>query len=149
MSHEAQELQQLYQKDEYQALTQGVVSRRVLEQMHRMDPEKINFDLVAAVVKHIHTQVDPPQKDRSPGAILVFVPGFGEIKKCVAALTEDSQDSYSQHSGKGKGKGSSATSVSGLWVLPLHSMISMVEQRKVFQRPARGLRKVVVTTNIA
>ena len=41
---------------------QGPVSGWVLEMMNRMDPEKINFDLVAAVVKHIHTKVDPPKK---------------------------------------------------------------------------------------
>ena len=29
-----------------------------------------------------------------------------------------------------------------LWVLPLHSMISVMEQRLVFQRPPRGQRKV-------
>eukprot|EP00443_Scrippsiella_acuminata_P000518 CAMPEP_0115331174 /NCGR_PEP_ID=MMETSP0270-20121206/86174_1 /TAXON_ID=71861 /ORGANISM="Scrippsiella trochoidea, Strain CCMP3099" /LENGTH=793 /DNA_ID=CAMNT_0002751947 /DNA_START=106 /DNA_END=2484 /DNA_ORIENTATION=+ len=154
--HESAELQQVYERDEYKELFGGTVSHRLLEQMHRMDPDRINFDLVAAVVRHIHSQVDPPKQGKSPGAILVFVPGFGEIKRCIRALTDDDpSQQFWKGGGKGGGSkgggggGGGGSSSSGLWVLPLHSMISVQEQRLVFRRPERGLRKVVVTTNIA
>ena len=35
------------------------------------------------------------------------------------------------------------------WLLPLHSSVSAGDQRKVFQVPPSGVRKVVLATNIA
>lgn len=147
--HEKMELQQLYEKAEYQELIQGPVSPFVMEQINRMDPERINFDLVAAVVRHIHANVDPPSRGKSPGAILVFVPGFGEIKRCIRSLVDEDPFQSKGYGKGGKGGGSGGGTGGGLWVLPLHSMVSVADQRLVFKKPEKGLRKVVVTTNIA
>jgi hypothetical protein len=35
------------------------------------------------------------------------------------------------------------------WILPLHSGVPSSEQRKVFQTPPKGIRKIVLATNIA
>lgn len=35
------------------------------------------------------------------------------------------------------------------WVLPLHSLLPPDEQTRVFSNPPRGVRKVVLATNIA
>jgi HrpA-like RNA helicase len=35
------------------------------------------------------------------------------------------------------------------WLLPLHSTVAQAEQRRIFKVPPRGVRKVVLATNIA
>ncbi|CAI7930763.1 unnamed protein product, partial [Closterium sp. NIES-54] len=66
-------------------------------------------------------------------AILVFLPGWEEISRLRDRLL--------------------GSSVFGdptrFLILPLHSKIPMPDQRKVFERPGRGVRKIVLTTNIA
>lgn len=36
-----------------------------------------------------------------------------------------------------------------LWVLPLHGSLAAKEQKLVFQKPPKGVRKVVLATNVA
>lgn len=158
---EEEDLWAAYQKPEHLELVGESVPTHVLKQLHRVDPEKINFELVAQVVRHIHEKVDPPVAGRKPGAILVFVPGLAEIKKTLRFITEESSGGKgkagkNQMSGKDGGSkgglhGSTGPEVTrdGLWVLPLHSMISVAEQRLVFKPSPHGARKVVITTNIA
>ncbi|CAI5503237.1 unnamed protein product [Closterium sp. Naga37s-1] len=66
-------------------------------------------------------------------AILVFLPGWEEISRLRDRLL--------------------GSSVFGdptrFLILPLHSKIPMPDQRKVFERLGRGVRKIVLTTNIA
>lgn len=69
------------------------------------------------------------------GAILVFLPGVLEIRKLQQRL-----QSSNQLAGLGLG---------GLWVLALHGSLSGEEQKRVFMKPPRGVRKVVLATNIA
>eukprot|EP00929_Paragymnodinium_shiwhaense_P090472 TRINITY_DN50669_c0_g1_i1.p1 TRINITY_DN50669_c0_g1~~TRINITY_DN50669_c0_g1_i1.p1 ORF type:complete len:1724 (+),score=429.05 TRINITY_DN50669_c0_g1_i1:83-5173(+) len=149
------ELWSTYEKPEYKELMAGEeLTSNALQSVHRVDPEKLNFDLIAAVVRHIHTTVDPATKRKHPGAILVFVPGLGEIKKTMRALLEgDARGRGSGPQSYGGQQGSSSgwpeATKDGLWVLPLHSMISVQEQRLVFKHPPEGCRKVVISTNIA
>ena len=63
--------------------------------------------------------------------MLVFLPGWDEISKLRDSLNADYNVSRSAS------------------VLPLHSMVSPADQRKVFQRPPKGMRKIVLSTNIA
>ncbi|CAE7662269.1 DHX57, partial [Symbiodinium necroappetens] len=63
--HEEEELRQAYEKPENADLVGTKLPRHVLQQLHRVDPEKINFELVAQVVRHIHTQVDPCKEGKS------------------------------------------------------------------------------------
>ena len=71
--------------------------------------------------------------EQDANAILIFLPGWDEITRLKDALEQ------SRVFGNKK----------KYTVLPLHSMISPGEQRKVFIRPPRMLRKIILSTNIA
>ena len=74
-------------------------------------------------------------KYRTSGAILVFLPGLGEIESLARCLYEE--------------KGTIVSNRDVCKIMKLHSSIPKVEQRKVFQ-PASLLKvKVVLATNIA
>lgn len=85
--------------------------------------DRIDYGLVAAVVKHIVATADTPD-----GAILIFMPGVMEIRQCVTELQ--------------------AASIGSVVILPLHANLSSAEQRRVFL-PTKPRRKIVVATNVA
>jgi len=63
------------------------------------------------------------------GNILVFLPGVGDIKKLEAKLNE--------------------TNINGVYVSSLYGTLSKEEQDKAIQAPVKGMRKIVLATNIA
>lgn len=69
--------------------------------------------------------------DEPLGAILVFLPGFFEIDQLVKALE--------RHPRIGR----------AARIFPLHSSLPSHQQRAIFQRMPPGVRKIVVSTNIA
>lgn len=69
-----------------------------------------------------------PDPVQAAGAILVFLPGMAEIRRLERQLT-GSQRLAAACGGR-------------LWVLPLHGSLSGEQQRKVFDRPPAGHRKV-------
>lgn len=66
------------------------------------------------------------------GAILIFLPGFAEIDQLVRALE--------RHPKIGRGAAK---------IFPLHSSLPSYQQKSIFQRMPPGVRKIVVSTNIA
>ena len=82
------------------------------------------LDLASAMVEYLHTSRP------LDGAILVFLPGWGEILT-VTRLLEKLQ------------------SVRTMSVIPLHGNLQGSSNSKVFERPRPGFRKVVLSTNIA
>jgi len=70
--------------------------------------------------------------DTTSLAILVFLPGIKEITTLQELLVK-----------------STASPAAREWILPIHSTIPPEEQRLVFARPPKGIRKVVLATNIA
>ncbi|ANZ76032.1 BA75_02560T0 [Komagataella pastoris] len=84
----------------------------------------LDLDLIARLVYKIDSQLD------SSGSILVFLPGAMEINSCIRKLR-------------------SVFNEGSLWALPLHSALSSKDQKRVFQKPPNGARKVVLSTNIA
>ncbi|KAK9832693.1 hypothetical protein WJX81_000845 [Elliptochloris bilobata] len=91
----------------------------------RVDETRIDYELLEELVAHIYDDYDE-------GAILVFLPGMGEITATLERLTA-----------------TAAHRTGRMQVLPLHSSVSPQEQRRIFLRPPPGVRKVVLATNIA
>ncbi|KAK3889326.1 hypothetical protein Pcinc_006676 [Petrolisthes cinctipes] len=94
-----------------------------------MNPENylnsaVNTKLVVDVIKAI-------EYSKPPGAILCFLPGWQDISQVQTRLSED------------------ARLKSRLWVLPLHSRLTLDDQELIFKNSPDDRRKVVLATNIA
>ncbi|KAJ9453844.1 DExH-box ATP-dependent RNA helicase DExH1 [Diplonema papillatum] len=100
----------------------------VLDVLLRMSEDKINNELIAELIREICCG---KRLQAGEGAILVFLPGMQEINALYEEITSDRR---------------LASVVS---CHRLHSSVSNVEQDAVFNKPPRGLRKVVLSTNIA
>lgn len=97
--------------------------RSVVDMQH---DDKIPFELILALLEHIDSRM-------GEGAVLVFLPGWDDISKMHDACMENKKFADS----------------SRYLVLPLHSSLPTANQRRIFDRPARGVRKIILATNIA
>jgi ATP-dependent RNA helicase DHX36 len=100
-------------------------SSDVIRSLSLVDETIINYELLADLVEHITQTCDD-------GAILIFLPGLLEIGKAIDELRK-----------KEIFEGPRAI------IYPLHSSLSSIDQRAVFSVPEKGVRKIVVATNIA
>lgn len=100
---------------------------RTRKNLARLNEDVLDLDLIEELIGWADEETP------LPGAILVFLPGMGEISTLLARL------SASSRFGRG-GKH---------WLLPLHSAISADQQRAAFKVPPPGVRKIVLSTNIA
>ncbi|CAN1229354.1 DExH-box ATP-dependent RNA helicase DExH6 [Linum perenne] len=91
----------------------------------KVDPELVDVMLIERLLKKIC-------QDSRDGAIIVFLPGWDDINKIRKRLLENSFKDPSR-----------------FLIISLHSMVPPAEQKKVFDRPPRGCRKIVLSTNIA
>lgn len=82
----------------------------------------INYELIAATVRYIDSKLQD-----QPGGILIFLPGTMEIDRCLNAVKR----------------------IPNAHPLPLHASLLPAEQRRVFQSPPKGKRKVIAATNVA
>lgn len=101
-------------------------SERTQKNLSRLNEDIIDFDFLEEFISHII-------QTGESGAILVFLPGITDIYSLVDRLAASKY----------------FCNDASEWLIPLHSSVSNVEQRKVFQTAPVGVRKVVVATNIA
>jgi ATP-dependent RNA helicase DHX36 len=86
----------------------------------------VPLPLIEELLEHIDDSM-------GDGAVLVFLPGWDDIVKLNEALT-----SHTRFGNRARFR-----------VLPLHSSLPTSSQREIFQRPPPGVRKLVLSTNIA
>mmetsp|Transcript_5752 Transcript_5752/g.16586 ORF Transcript_5752/g.16586 Transcript_5752/m.16586 type:complete len:1474 (-) Transcript_5752:147-4568(-) len=110
--------------------------------MDRVDEEKINYDLIEDVLSLLLVdprdgQVSLPTQQESAqiikhAAVLVFLPGLGEIR----TLSERLKGSYKFGSRQ------------KFDIIPMHSTLPPKDQRRAFAKPRSGCRKIILATNI-
>jgi HrpA-like RNA helicase len=67
------------------------------------------------------------------GAVLIFMPGIGEIRTIMERLSGSRSFGNKQR----------------FEIVPLHSTLSSEEQRRAFKPSPKGCRKIIISTNIA
>ncbi|XP_059081225.1 3'-5' RNA helicase YTHDC2-like [Tigriopus californicus] len=107
-------------RDDWMSLPEN--QRQSLEAYNRTRPQhEVDFNLAAQLIAHLH------ETENVTGAILVFLPGLHDIMTLRNFLSP----------------------LDGLQIVMLHSRLVGLDQRAVFKPPPRGLRKVILATNIA
>ncbi|XP_052212267.1 ATP-dependent DNA/RNA helicase DHX36-like [Dreissena polymorpha] len=101
-------------------------SRHTINQLQSLDFNKVDTELIYQLIWHISLH-------KKEGAILVFVPGWGDINDVYKKLMANMAFKSASH----------------FRIFPLHSLMPTINQREVFERPPPGVRKIVIATNIA
>ena len=91
---------------------------------------KIDYDFIVTIVKYIVRNLHRGRDEN--GAILIFLPGWEDIKQVNKLLLQDLFFQPNHYR-----------------IIPLHSMMPTVQQKVIFERPPRGVTKIVIATNIA
>lgn len=97
----------------------------IVQALMNPQSEAADLDLMEELIFHISNKL-------GQGAILVFLPGYGQISKLCTNL---------QRSVRFPG--------SRFRIFPLHSLLTGSDQKRVFERAPDGVRKIIVATNIA
>ncbi|XP_050977642.1 ATP-dependent RNA helicase DHX29 [Labeo rohita] len=105
-------------------------SSRTRHVLQYMNPNKINVDLILDLLEYLDKS---PQFRDVGGAVLIFLPGLAHIQQLYDLLTTDKR-----FSSKDRYK-----------LVALHSTLSSQDQSTAFTVPPPGVRKIVLSTNIA
>jgi ATP-dependent RNA helicase DHX57 len=103
----------------------------VCRQLAAMDSDRIDYDLIESTLVFI---ADGDHDFPRTGSILVFLPGMQEIMNLNDQIVN--HPLLGARAGKFK-------------IVPLHSSLSSEDQAAVFSRPKHGVRKIVISTNLA
>ncbi|CAH1983221.1 unnamed protein product [Acanthoscelides obtectus] len=98
----------------------------VCKQLTNIISEDINLELVLELVKYIC------RHDDEFSSILVFMPGYAQISDLNKMLQASGKFPHSR-----------------FIIIPLHSQMPTVDQRQIFSPAPTGVRKVIISTNIA
>ena len=106
----------------------GKYSTKTQRTIASVDEYRIDYNLIAKLTACIATK---PQYAKYSSAVLIFMPGIGEMRRLHNLLL--SMDLFS-----------------GKWIVHLlHSTFSTEELERAFERPPPGHGKIVIATNIA
>uniref|UniRef100_A0A8C4ZKH8 ATP-dependent RNA helicase DHX29 n=1 Tax=Gadus morhua TaxID=8049 RepID=A0A8C4ZKH8_GADMO len=105
-------------------------SSRTRHVLQYMNPNKINMELLLDIIDYLDKS---PQFSCMDGAILVFLPGLAHIQQLYDLLSNDKRNFFGFR----------------YVLVALHSTLSSKDQASAFTVPPAGVRKIVLSTNIA
>ncbi|KAG8705553.1 hypothetical protein FRC08_001613 [Ceratobasidium sp. 394] len=105
-------------------------SKSTISTIDRLDERRIPYDLILRLLEKIC--LENTVHSQYSAAVLVFLPGLGEIRQLT--------DMLGAHREFG---------TQSFRIYPLHSALPSENQTAVFEIPPPGVRKIVVSTNIA
>ncbi|KAG5834335.1 hypothetical protein ANANG_G00260440 [Anguilla anguilla] len=105
-------------------------SSRTRHALQYMNPNKINMDLILDLLDYLDKS---PQFADVDGAVLVFLPGLAHIQQLYDLLSTDRRFRVKER----------------YMLVALHSTLSTQDQAAAFTVPPTGIRKIVLSTNIA
>ncbi|KAJ8287016.1 hypothetical protein GJAV_G00046030 [Gymnothorax javanicus] len=105
-------------------------SGRTRHAVQYMNPNKINMDLILDLLDYLDKS---PQFSDVHGAVLVFLPGLAHIQQLYDLLCNDRRFRIKER----------------YMLVALHSTLSSQDQAAAFTVPPAGIRKIVLSTNIA
>lgn len=103
----------------------GNYSQQTVSTMAQLSESECSFELIESLMLYIRDQ-------NVPGAVLVFLPGWNLIFALMKHL-QNSRDFGG----------------SDYLILPCHSQVPREDQRRVFAPVPNGVRKIILSTNIA
>ncbi|KAJ8907120.1 hypothetical protein NDN08_003602 [Rhodosorus marinus] len=106
----------------------STMPRKLSERLAAVGDPKTTSAMIVALTSFLHRM--HPMEGEMPGAILVFLPGWDSIQRAKRAFLRHAPETAFD-------------------IRVLHSRVPNEEQRRAFERPASGRRKVVLSTNIA
>ncbi|XP_033606244.1 putative ATP-dependent RNA helicase DHX57 isoform X2 [Cryptotermes secundus] len=106
-------------------------SKLTCETLYLMDPSKLDYELIEEVITWI---VTGEHGFPTTGSVLVFLPGMAEISTLHDQLM--GHPVLSPRTGK-------------FVLIPLHSSLTTEEQAEVFKKSEPGVRKIILSTNVA
>lgn len=111
-------------------ITQLPISKQSRTTLDCMDHHAINYELIVMLLENLCFH--KPDLVQYSGAILIFMPSLESIRRLTDTLEAHHTFGTTQ-----------------FVILPLHSTISNENQSLVFNVPRPGVRKIVISTNIA
>jgi len=114
----------------------GAYARSVQVALCGMEQDAVNYELVVQLLSGdtLARMGLAGAAEARPTGVLVFMSGAKEIENLQDILRQT--DEFKLEPARS-------------WVLPLHGGLPTDDQRKVFERPPEGVRKIVIATNVA
>ncbi|RKP07362.1 P-loop containing nucleoside triphosphate hydrolase protein, partial [Thamnocephalis sphaerospora] len=108
----------------------GSYSNGTRRTLNRMDENRINYELIIALLEYLCSNTAEGTQD---DAILIFLPGMPEIRTLHQMLSANKRFANTKR----------------FLTIPVHSLLAGPSQELAFRRPPPGVRKIILATNIA